>query len=392
MVTGVSLGFVIPVAFWAVATLLALRPVRRPRLLARLSFRAGVVLDEVPQLLLYLLAASTVLTIADDVADPVTCAAVGVAVLTMAGLAALFRRGLRTARAVERALAVAGITARVDPRGWPWMRILLVPFLRRRSDVERIANLSYGNAGRRNRLDVYRHRSRPSGAPVLVHLHGGGYHNGRKNTQSLALIYRLASQGWVCISANYRLRPAAGMREHLIDAKKILAWLHRHGHVYGADPSVLFMSGSSAGAHLTALCALTQNEARFQPGLEESDTSVTAAICLNAWLGGYYDDQDFVSEPADYVRPDAPPFFIAHGDLDTDVTVEQARTFSGHLRTVSDDTVVYVELPGGQHAFDLFHSPRFESVVDGVEAFAASVRASRPAGTRRADHGQNHHG
>jgi acetyl esterase/lipase len=372
-----SLGFIIPVAFWTAATLLALKPVRRPRLMARLSFRAGVLLGDVPQLLLYLLAASTALTIADGVADPVTWAAVCVAVLTMAGLVAMFIRGLRTPRVVERALAGTGIIARVDPRRWPWIRILLVPFLRRRADVERIANLGYGSAGRRNRLDVYRHRSRPNGAPILVHLHGGGYYSGRKNSQSLPLIYGLASRGWVCVSANYRLRPSAGMREHLIDAKKILAWVHQYGRAYGGDPAVLFMSGSSAGAHLTALCALTPNEARFQPGFEGSDTSVTAAVCLNAWLGGYYDEQDFVSQPADYVRPDAPPFFIAHGDQDTEVPVEQARTFSDRLRRVSDDTVVYVELPGGQHAFDLFHSPRFESVIDGIEAFAASVSSSR---------------
>jgi acetyl esterase/lipase len=372
-----SLGFAIPVAFWAVATLLALRPVRRPWLMARLSFRAGVLLSEVPQLLLYLLAASMVLTVADGVADPVTWTAVGVAVLTMAGLAALFVRGLRTPRVVERALAGVGITARVDPRGWPWVRILLVPFLQRRGDVERIAGLGYGGAGRRNRLDVYRHRSRPNGAPILVHLHGGGYYSGRKNSQSLPLIHRLASRGWVCVSANFRLRPSAGMREHLIDAKKVLAWVHQYGRAYGGDPSRVFMAGSSAGAHLTALCALTANESRFQPGFEGSDTSVTAAVCLNAWLGGYYDEQDFISEPADYVRPDAPPFFVAHGDQDTEIPVEQARTFSDRLRRVSNDTVVHVELPGAQHAFDLFHSPRFESVVDGIEAFAASVSSRR---------------
>jgi hypothetical protein len=41
--------------------------------------------------------------------------------------------------------------------------------------------------------------------------------------------------------------------------------------------------------------------------------------------------------------------------------------------------VVYAELPGAQHAFDLFHSLRFEAVVDAIEAFAAWVR-STPVG------------
>ncbi|MET9243182.1 hypothetical protein [Nonomuraea sp. NPDC003709] len=39
------------------------------------------------------------------------------------------------------------------------------------------------------------HRSRPAGAPVLIHLHGGGYSGGGKDSQSLPLRYRLAGQG-----------------------------------------------------------------------------------------------------------------------------------------------------------------------------------------------------
>jgi hypothetical protein len=39
--------------------------------------------------------------------------------------------------------------------------------------------------------------------------------------------------------------------------------------------------------------------------------------------------------------------------------------------------MVYAELPGGQHSFDLFHSIRFETVVDGIEAFTAWVISRR---------------
>jgi hypothetical protein len=41
--------------------------------------------------------------------------------------------------------------------------------------------------------------------------------------------------------------------------------------------------------------------------------------------------------------------------------------------------VVYAELPGGQHSFDLFHSIRFDTVVGAIEGFAAW------SCTRRAD-------
>jgi len=73
----------------------------------------------------------------------------------------------------------------------------------------------------------------------------------------------------------------------------------------------------------------------------------------------------------------APPIFLAHGDHDTYVPVQSARLMAQQLRSRSTEPVVYAELPGGQHSFDLYHSIRFETVVDGIEAFAAWV-ISRP--------------
>ena len=35
----------------------------------------------------------------------------------------------------------------------------------------------------------------------------------------------------------------------------------------------------------------------------------------------------------------------------------------------------FVDLPGAQHSFDLFHSLRFTAVVDGIAAFATWSRA-----------------
>jgi hypothetical protein len=56
------------------------------------------------------------------------------------------------------------------------------------------------------------------------------------------------------------------------------------------------------------------------------------------------------------------------------VLVEDARAFVESLRRVSRSPVLYAELPGAQHTFDLFRSLRSEEVVDGIEAFAGWVR------------------
>ena len=198
---------------------------------------------------------------------------------------------------------------------------------------------------------------------------------GKKNREARALLYRLASQGWVCVSANYRLRPAARFPDHLVDVKKVIAWVRNEGREFGADPAVVFVAGSSSGGQLAALAALTPNARAYQPGFEHADTSVTAAICLHGYYG--YPDTTERSpwSPMAHDGTGAPPFFLAHGDHDTLLPVETARCFAERLRGASANPVVYAELPGGQHGFDRFHSLRFEAVVDGIEAFAAWVRS-----------------
>ncbi|MEV0402533.1 alpha/beta hydrolase [Actinoallomurus sp. NPDC050550] len=364
-------GYLTVLVLIAVCALIALAAPGRPRPLAMLAFRLGVAVNELPFVVFAWLLAATVLALVQgDLTSPLLA---GAAAVTTAGLGLVAWRGHRALPAVQRAMGAVPVSRRL-----PYRRILFRPFFRRHRGVERIPDLPYGPAGRRNLLDLYRRRSRPAGVPVLIHLHGGGYTSGRKNSQSLPLLYRLAGQGWVCVSANYRLRPQATFHDHVVDAKKVIAWVREHGPAYGADPDRIILAGSSAGAHMAALAALTPADPAFQPGFEHVDTSVAAVIGLGGYYGPY-DDADAQTSPLAHVGPDAPPFFLVHGDHDTVVPVEGARVFAERLCGLSTRPVVYAELPGGQHAFDLFHSLRFEAVVNAVDAFAAHVL---PPGSR----------
>jgi dipeptidyl aminopeptidase/acylaminoacyl peptidase len=69
------------------------------------------------------------------------------------------------------------------------------------------------------------------------------------------------------------------------------------------------------------------------------------------------------------ITPDAPDFFVIHGELDSLVAVEQARLFVAELRRTSKKSVVYAELPGAQHAFDVFHSIRSAHAVRAVDRY-----------------------
>jgi acetyl esterase/lipase len=81
------------------------------------------------------------------------------------------------------------------------------------------------------------------------------------------------------------------------------------------------------------------------------------------------------ASPLHRIRPDAPPFFVLHGTHDSLTSVEEARLFVELLRKNSRAPVCYAEMPGAQHAFEVFHSWRTSHVVRGVERFLSWARA-----------------
>jgi acetyl esterase/lipase len=264
------------------------------------------------------------------------------------------------------------------------------------------ADISYGDYGSRNHLDVWRRPDldRHGRAPVLLQVPGGAWMLGSKRGQAYPLMSHLAERGWICVSINYRLSPRSTWPDHIIDVKRALAWVKEHIAEYGGDPDWVAITGGSAGGHLSSLAALTANDPRFQPGFENADTSVRAAV-------PFYGVYDFTrsdasmhplmvpmlakyvfklsrtetaeafraASPITYVGADAPPFFVLHGTNDSLVPVEQARAFTARLGEVSRQPVVYAELPFAQHAFDIFSSPRAAHAAVAVEQFLAEVYA-----------------
>lgn len=126
-----------------------------------------------------------------------------------------------------------------------------------------------------------------------------------------------------------------------------------------------------------AATALTPGEPGFQPGFETADTSVAGAVGLYGDYGPRERDLGLRSSLAGWVGPAAPPVLLLHGDRDTIVPVESARGLARALGALARGPVVLAELPGGQHGFDLFRSPRCAAAVDAVEVFATHVVAVR---------------
>ena len=81
------------------------------------------------------------------------------------------------------------------------------------------------------------------------------------------------------------------------------------------------------------------------------------------------------ASPLSHVHAGAPPFFVIHGSGDSLVPVAEARTFVKALREKSREPVAYAEIPGAQHAFEIFHSVRTVRVNQAVERFLGVLHA-----------------
>jgi acetyl esterase/lipase len=273
----------------------------------------------------------------------------------------------------------------------------------RRRYVEKTNVVSYGPHGRANLADIWRRRDLPRDgkAPVLLQVPGGAWMIGMRRPQAYPLMSHLAARGWVCVSIGYRVSPRHTWPDHIVDVKRALAWVKENIADYGGDPNFVAITGGSAGGHLTALAALTPNDPKFQPGFEEADTSVAAAVPVY----GRYDwfsttgegrrefiglleklvvKQEFAehrdiyvdASPIRQLRADAPPFFVLHGHDDSLIPVGEAEEFVEELRAVSKAPVAYAELPHAQHAFDIFSSPRAHQSAESVARFLSWVYAT----------------
>ena len=345
-------------------------------------------------------------------------AGLGLSAASWVGLANLQRQAQGAGRVAEEALD-EGLgkdwrryrddrVSRAGASTADWAQLAFAFWMRDRG-VERIRNLDYwGDGIHRHRLDIYRPRQRngDSPAPVLVYLHGSGWVVGDKREQGLPMMLFLASQGWICVTANYRLSPKATWPDHVVDAKKAMAWVRANIADFGGDPNLVVVSGGSAGGQLASLVALTPGDPAFQPGFEELDAHADACVAFYAVYDLTNRDRlrgnGFLwflertvmksklsarpdlfrdASPTDRVGPDAPPFMAVHGANDSLVPVAEAREFVRRLRAESHEPVVYAELPGAQHAFEVFRSVRTAHTVGAVADFLAWVRGRQVAST-----------
>jgi len=112
----------------------------------------------------------------------------------------------------------------------------------------RYLDLRYGPA-ERNRIDYFAADSR---GPVLVFIHGGYWQMRAKETFSFLAAGPLA-HGIHAAFVGYTLAPDKRLDGIVSEVRTAIAWLTGQVAEFGGDPSRIYVSGWSAGGHLTAM-------------------------------------------------------------------------------------------------------------------------------------------
>lgn len=387
----------------AVSTALALWPIRRPFVAATAGWVWSLPAQELPLHVGALVGAATAPALAGRAARPSDRVGVGIAALTWSGLGVVLSRHLAAKAVLDRALAEGlgdgpgeGLgegettTSPSALHRTPWPRVLFRPWPLRPRGVRARWGMVYGPDPKANRFDLYTRAGSPgaggdtggsgghggNGAGdvrgVLVHIHGGHFRAGGPSRESRAMLFDHAARGWAAISTTYHLSPTpeSGFPLHLVDVKRLLGWIRTEGPAHGIRAEApIVVAGSSAGAHIAMMTALTGGDPRFQPGFEDADTTVAGAIGLYGYYGRLGLETRDVSDPVRHAASGAPPVAIIHGTHDTYTPVKGSRRLVRHLRAGSPNPVVHAELPGAQHGFDAVRSPRYLAVVEAVSRF-----------------------
>lgn len=276
------------------------------------------------------------------------------------------------------------------------------------ADISQVANarldLPYAAGSAFQKLDLYL----PNGAapaagwPLVIFIHGGAWMQCDKRDVQLEPALRLLKHGFALASINYRLSSEALFPAQIYDVKAAIRYLRATAPENAIDPARFGIWGLSAGGHLAALAATTNDLVLFEDlhmGHPETSSTVQAAViyfgptrldemdCYMAQTGaGDMDHLDprspesrllggvpstkpalvTAANPETWVTPACPPFFIAHAPMDELVPVQHGIHLSQRITAVCGNGHARLRLiEGGGHATPHFATAALTDEVAG---------------------------
>ncbi len=178
-------------------------------------------------------------------------------------------------------------------------------------------------------LDVY-YPENVKGFSTIVWFHGGGLTGGDKYIPE-----GLLNKGVAVVAVKYRLNPKVKAPVYIEDAAAAAAWVFKNIDKYGGDPSLIFISGHSAGGYLTSIVGMDKKwlqvhdiDANNIAGLIPFSGHCITHFTIRQERGLEY-LQPIIDEyaPVFHVHADAPPLLLITGDRNLDVQTRYAENY-----------------------------------------------------------------
>ncbi len=223
------------------------------------------------------------------------------------------------------------------------------------------------------KMDIIYPEDKSKKYPCVVWICGGAWLRLDRSAH-LAYLTELARSGFVVASVEYRTTNEGPFPIQLTDVKAGIRYLRALSGRYNIDPVRFGVMGESAGGYLAAMAALVEDKA-FDVGAFTEYSSKVQAACpwypptdvtgfsypspveaaasMESMLLGknvmLNQEEALQICPVSYVRKDAPPFLIIHGDNDHTVPFSQGEILHDKLEQAGADVKLLI-LEGADHA------------------------------------------
>lgn len=251
------------------------------------------------------------------------------------------------------------------------------------ADVEHLKDIDYAGKGNPNqKLDLLLPKEHASKKrPMVVFIHGGGWHSGRKE-DGLDVIRAVTATGdYAAATINYRLSQEAKWPAQIHDCKAAIRFLRGKADEYGIDANRIGVVGMSAGGHLVSLLGTGNDDASLEGEVGAFAKISSRVQCVVNFFGPTDFFSDYLpnptpekaegrklviqllgrneaeasrnakaASPVAWVTKDDAPFFTAHGTNDTLVPFSQASTIHTALEKAGVESHL-VAMQGAGHGF-----------------------------------------
>ena len=241
------------------------------------------------------------------------------------------------------------------------------------------------------RLDIYRPPPGKANGMATIHIHGGGFTGGNKETL-LERASPYAALGYVACAVQYRLVGQSKWPAQIEDVKAAIRWVRANAKSVGFNPDLLGVVGHSAGGQLALFAAGTQNRPEFEGKNGTPGAGTQLAVCCayypstevrlradgtanNLMAAGSDEAAHRAASPLTYIAKGFPPTVIFHGTADTTIPLENSERLFKQLRDAGVPAELHA-IEGVPHVFD--GNPEFAKVAAGLADFFIDRKVLHP--------------